>query len=104
MKRTAKGLLFGPRRSRAHTVLPIRRGRVHHVAHVTNDPLYWQAIVFMSENQIARSADLPGPDDHNQAYQVMSDLQRWGWVDYGEVWTISEAGARAVEIHLKKQG
>lgn len=104
MKRTAKGLLFGPRRSRAHTVMPIRRGRVHHVAHVTSDPLYWQAVAFMSENKLDRSSDLPGCDDSGQAYQVMSDLQRWGWVDYNEIWTISEAGARAFEIHQKKQG
>lgn len=97
MKRSAQSLLFGPRRSRASVVAPVRRGRVHHVAFVVADSDYFRAVTYLEDNYITRSSELPGVDD-GKAWEIMQDLSRWGWVDRGDSWSLSEAGRRALEI------
>lgn len=101
--KTAKGLLFGRRTARHHQTKAVRPGRVHHVAHVVNDEIYWQAVNYLADNDLAQSADLPTAANSSQAYEIINDLKRWGWVDYNESWTISDAGAKAVAIQRKKK-
>jgi len=101
-QRTARNLLFGPRRARGKLVRPVRRGRVHHVAYVINDPLYWDAVVYLSDHKITNSSDLPGIEDSNKAYEVVNDLQRWGWVERDQDWSLTEAGRRALAIQMQQ--